>query len=175
MSTVSTSFTIGYSVRETVTSNDIGIEYGVRSRVTKSYSVKYGVRKTIYPAKVFSLKHSVRRRVLKNFGIQYGVRVSIAGPGDGGAFSDAFSADFDSNAGSGGSPGKTVALIYSVRSEVDKSISVQYDVAAVAESTVSKSFSISYHTLVTPEVDEVITKSIAVDAVPPQVITTSSL
>lgn len=148
-------------------------DFNVRSRVTKSYSVVHGVRKTIYPAKVFSIEHGVRKRVSKSFSIAYGVRVSIANSGGGGSFSDAFSTAFDSAAGSGGSLGKTAVLVYGVRSRTTNSVSVQYDVAAVADSTVSKSFRILYSTLIKPTVNEVITTPIEVDKAPPQIVTSS--
>lgn len=174
MSTVSTSFELDYSVRKLVTTSGSAAKYDVRSRVTNSYFIKYRTRKTIYPAKVFALKYSIRSRVLRSESIKYGVRISIAGANDGGAFSDAFSGDFDSAASSGGSPGKVARLVYDVRSRTTQSASIQYDVAAIASSTVSKQFSILYNTLVTPGTDRIMATPIEFDAVPPQMVTTSS-
>lgn len=168
---VSKSFDLAYGVRQVVETGSLAggsfylsfssafdvasagdgldVEYDVKERVSSTYSIDYGVRKSVSPSKVFSLRHAVRSVTSRAVSIAYGVRVPISSP-------------------------KTVGIEYDVRSRVSSSVVVQYDVLATTSSTVSKSFSIKYHTLIKPTVGEIITVSVERDSVPPQVITTTS-
>ncbi len=147
---VSTSAGIVFDVRAVTTPKSFALEHDVRSIVSASpKSLEYDVRKVFSPAKVAIISYGIRKSVSKSFSVKYGVRVPVA--------SD-----------------KTLDVVYDVRLEVLRSpFAVQYDTEVIGDTEVSKSLEISYHTLVTPTVDQIITVPVERSSVPPQIVTTS--
>ena len=144
---VSTSVVIRYDVDIPV-SKPFVLEFDARVRVSTSTSLIHDVRMGLQQGKVFSLLYDVRQLVNRLYDIRYGVVVPISSP-------------------------KSVDLAFGVRASVSDSVVVQYDTTVIGITTISKSLSIVYHTLVTPTVDEVLIEPFYQDPVPPAIVTTS--
>lgn len=100
--------------------------------------------------KVLSIKYDVRSVVSDSLSVVYGVKVPVASS-------------------------KTFSLVYKVKSSLtSNSVLIQYNTGIVGSTSVSKTVQVLYHTLVKPTVGKVITKTTEVDAVPPQIVTTTS-